>query len=131
LWLAQGVSLLFQEGLQGALGEAGGGGAGDLLHGLQIAIESRPLVAEGASGDNLAPAGGEVTEFLEFLGGEGTSCHAASCLDVETKTKVKMVPGKVRPRTSRGKAVHDLVLRPLYDLPLSSARLLMASGANP
>jgi hypothetical protein len=84
LLFSQGVGLLFQESLQGAFGETGGGGAGDLLHGVEIDIESRPVVAKGASGDDFAPAGGEVTEFLKFLGGEGAACHAASCLDVET-----------------------------------------------
>src|SRR4051794_9981196 len=108
LLLAQGVGLLFEEGLQGALGESGGSGAGDLLHGIEIDIEPRPVLAKGASGNDFAPAGGEVMEFLQFLGSEGASCHAASCLDVETKTREKRVPGKVRPPTSQGKAVHDL-----------------------
>src|SRR5215510_8310711 len=40
LLLAQGIGLLFQESLEGVLGKAGGGGTGDLLHGIQI--ESRP-----------------------------------------------------------------------------------------
>jgi hypothetical protein len=89
----QGVGLLFQAGLQGALGQARGGSTGDLLHGIQIDTESRSVVAKGASGDDFAPTGGEVTKFLEFLGGEGTSCHVASCLEVETMTPKQLVPG--------------------------------------
>jgi hypothetical protein len=64
LLFPQGVGLLFQEGLQGALGQASGGSTGDLLHGIQIDIESRPVVAKGASGDDFAPTGSEVTKFL-------------------------------------------------------------------
>src|SRR5215468_8228696 len=51
LLLAQGVGLLFQEGLQGALRQTSSGGAGDLLHGIQIDVQPRAAVAEGASGD--------------------------------------------------------------------------------
>src|SRR5262245_19691099 len=108
LLLAQGIGLLFQEGLQGALGKAGGGGTGALLHGIQIDVEAGAVVAEGASGNDLAPAGGKVAEFLKFLGGEGASWHVASCLAVETKTRGKRAPVKVCPRTSQSKAVHDL-----------------------
>ena len=112
LLLAQGIGLLFQEGLEGALGKAGGGGTGDLLHGIQIDVEAGAVVAEGASGNDFAPAGGKVAEFLKFLGGEGASWHVVSCLAVETKTRGKMAPVKVCPRTSQSKAVHDLVQRP-------------------
>jgi hypothetical protein len=59
------LGLLFQEGGQGALGEAGGGGVGELLHGLEIGVPSRAVVAVGASGNDFAPAGSEVTDFLE------------------------------------------------------------------
>jgi hypothetical protein len=103
LLLAQGARLLFQEGLRGALGEAGGGGAGGWLQGLESDVESGPAVAWGVSGDDFAPACGEVVELLKFLGSERASCRAASCLEVETKRKEKMAPGKVRPRTSGAK----------------------------
>jgi len=68
---AQRLGLLLEEGLQGPLREPGGGGVGDLLPGAEIDVESGPVVAEGAPGDDFAPLGGEVLEFLEFLGGEG------------------------------------------------------------
>jgi hypothetical protein len=55
---AEGLGLLLHEGRQGALGNAGGGRLGDFFHGGQIDIESRSLLAEGASGDDFAPLGG-------------------------------------------------------------------------
>jgi hypothetical protein len=92
--LAQGQGLLFEEGLQGALGEASGGSEGDLLHSSEIDIESVSLVAEGASGDNFAPLCGEATEFLDFLGGEVAVCHNASCVEVKARTKEKVPPSE-------------------------------------
>jgi len=99
LLLAQGVGLLLQEGLQSALGETGSGGAGDWLHGIQIDVEAGAVVAEGATGDDFAPAGGKVAKFLEFLGGEGASWHAAPCLEVESTTRAEVDSGKIRRRT--------------------------------
>jgi hypothetical protein len=92
LVLAQRLGLLFEERLQGALGQAGGGGLGNLLHGREIDVESGSVVPEGASGDDFAPLRGEVAEFLKFLGGEGAACHAASCVGVEARTKEKVAP---------------------------------------
>jgi hypothetical protein len=77
---AEPVSLLFQQGGEGTFGQAGGGGSGDLLHGVQIDVGSRPGLAEGMPGHDFAPAGGEVPDFLEFLGGEGAVRHGQSCL---------------------------------------------------
>ena len=85
LLLAQGVGLLFEQGLQGALGEAGGGGLGDLLHGVEIDIESGAVVAEGAAGDDFAPLGGEVTEFLEFLGVNRRRAMMRPALELRTR----------------------------------------------
>ncbi len=102
------MGLLFQECLQSALSEAGGGGDGDLLHGGEIDVESRPVVPEGASRDNFAPPGGEAAEFLEFCGSKGAARHDASCLGVKTRTKEK-------------------VLRSDYDHELDAAKLFMTS----
>ena len=90
--LAWGVGLLFEEGLQGALSEAGGGGLGDWLHSRAIDIKSGAIVAEGASGDNFAPLCGEATEFLDFLGGEVAVCHNASCVGVSKGAREKVTP---------------------------------------
>jgi hypothetical protein len=99
LLLAQRVGLLFEERLQGAFGEAGGGGVGDVRHGSEIDVEPGPVVAEGAAGDDFAPLSGEAAEFLQFRGGEGAACHDASCLGVETRTKEKVDPVRLRRRT--------------------------------
>jgi hypothetical protein len=69
------LGLLFQEGGQGAFGQAGGSGAGELLHGLEVGVQSRAVVTEGATGNDFAPAGSEVTDFLEEFGGKFTACH--------------------------------------------------------
>jgi hypothetical protein len=90
--LAERLGLLLEKGLQGALGEAGSGGVGDLFHGAEIDIESGSLLTEGVSGDDFAPLGGESAEFLEFLGGEAAWCHDASCLGDGTRTSEKRVP---------------------------------------
>jgi hypothetical protein len=55
---AKGLGLLFQEGAEGAFGEAGRGGAGELLHGLEVGVQARAGVAEGVVGDDFAPTGG-------------------------------------------------------------------------
>jgi hypothetical protein len=74
------LGLLFQQRGQGALGHALGGGGGDLLHDVEIDIESRAGVAEGVAGHNFAPAGSEVTDVLELLSGELTLWHSQACL---------------------------------------------------
>jgi hypothetical protein len=58
--LAQRLSLLFEEGLEGSRGKSAGRGVGDLLHRTEIDVESGPVVAEGASRDDFAPLGREV-----------------------------------------------------------------------
>jgi hypothetical protein len=35
---AEGLGLLFQQGGEGALGQAGGGGVGELLHGVEVGV---------------------------------------------------------------------------------------------
>lgn len=92
LLFAQGGGLLFEKGLQSALGESSGGGPGELLHGVEIDVESRTVVAEGASGDDFAPLGGEALELLELFGSERTACHDASCIGVRKRTSDKRVP---------------------------------------
>jgi hypothetical protein len=90
---------LFEKGLQGALGESSGSGEGDLLHAIEIDVESGSVVAEGPSGNDFAPLSGEVTEFQQFLGCKRAACHDASCVKVKSRGREKVVPVKVRPRT--------------------------------
>jgi hypothetical protein len=72
--------LLVEQDGEGAFADASGGGAGDVLHSLEIDIRARSGVAEGASGDDFAPLGGAVTDGLEVLGGELATRHGLSCL---------------------------------------------------
>ncbi len=105
---AQGLGVLFQQGRQGTLGEAGGGGARKLFHGLEIGIEAGTAVAAGPAGHDFAPAGGQVTDFLEEFGGKFTACHSRYHLVLTAR-------------------VSEQFLRPLYDTRLRSAKLWMAS----
>jgi hypothetical protein len=74
------VGLLFEQGLESALGQPRGGGARHLFHGVEIHLQSRTVIAEGAAGDDFAPTGGEVADFLEVSGGKLTTRHGESCL---------------------------------------------------
>jgi hypothetical protein len=75
LSVAQGVGLLFQQGVESAFGQACGGGRSDLLHGVEINVEPGALVAEGAAGNDFAPAGGQVVDFSEEFGGKFATRH--------------------------------------------------------
>lgn len=100
---SEGLGLLFEAGLQGPFGEAFGRGLGNLLHGVQIDVEVRPLVAKGAAGDDFAPLGSVGAEFLEFLGGEGSSRHGASCLEVRKKRPVGFLQLTIGKRLGKAK----------------------------
>jgi hypothetical protein len=76
----EGLSPLLEEGGAGALGEAGGSGGGQIFHGLEIDRSVGSSLAEGAAGDNVAPLGREVADFLHLLGRESAACHGESCL---------------------------------------------------
>ena len=78
----EGLGLLLQEGGEGALGQAAGGGGGDLFQGEQIDVQAGAGVTEGAAGDDLAPLGRQITDILEFFGCESRSGHGLSCLGV-------------------------------------------------
>jgi hypothetical protein len=80
LVLVQGASLLLQGGGEGPLRQAGRGNQGDLLHGIEINVQAGAGLAEGAFGDDFAPASGEVTDLLEHLGGALAARHGLSCL---------------------------------------------------
>ena len=85
--LAQRLGLLFQECGQGSFGQSVGGGLSNLFHGVEIGVESGSVVAEGASCDDFAPAFGQVTDFLEELRRECTSCHGEYRLVLAAKGK--------------------------------------------
>ncbi len=77
---AEGLRLLFQQGGEGSFGQASGSSPSDLLHSIEVGVQSGTSVAEGAAGDNFAPAGGEVANFVKQFGGKLTLCHGESCL---------------------------------------------------
>ena len=64
------VGLLFEEELEGSLGQPLGGSGGDLLEGPEVHIEPGSIVAESPLGDDLGPLLCEFVELLEFLGCE-------------------------------------------------------------
>ena len=82
LLLAQGGGLAFEQRLQSAFGETGGRRLGDLLHGVEINLKSGAIVAEGAAGDDFAPLGGELAEFVEVVRRQVAPCHAPSSLEL-------------------------------------------------
>jgi hypothetical protein len=74
--------LLLEEQLECSFRESLCGSGGDLLEGAEIDIESGSVVPEGPLGDNLRPPGGQIVEFLEFVGGELWRGHRPHCLEV-------------------------------------------------
>ncbi len=85
---AEGLGLLLQGGGEGAFGQPGGGRGGERLQGGDIEVEAGAGVTEGPAGDNMAPLGGEGTDILEVVGGEGLACHRPSCLEVAETGRV-------------------------------------------
>jgi hypothetical protein len=73
-------SLLLQQGGEGSFGQALCGGGGDLFHGIEIDRGARSGFAESVAGNNFAPAGSQVTDFLEVLEGKFALRHGQSCL---------------------------------------------------
>ena len=84
--LAESLGLLLQQGGEGTCGEAVRGGAGELLHGLEVGVQAGAGVAEAAAGDDFAPASGQVTDFLEEFGGKFTTRHGWHLLVLVAKT---------------------------------------------
>jgi hypothetical protein len=86
----QGLGLLLQEGGEGTLGQSPGSGGGNLFQGGQVRIEAGAGFAEGTTGHNFTPLGGQVTDILEFFGSQFGSGHRLSCLAVTSKDKVDL-----------------------------------------
>jgi hypothetical protein len=75
LGVAEALGLLGGGLLEGAGGQAAGGGDRDLFHGVQVDVEAGALVPEGVADDNLAPLVGQVMDFPEVLGGQFARRH--------------------------------------------------------
>jgi hypothetical protein len=86
LVLGERLRLLLQGSGQGSLGQTSRRGAGDLLHGVEVNIQARTVVAKGAAGNDFAPTGGKVTDLLQLFGSELASWHGVSCLVVAKKS---------------------------------------------
>ena len=82
LLLAEGLRLLFQEGGERALGEAGSGSGGELFQSGESSVGAGASLAKGPSGDNFAPLGGQLTDLVEVLGRKLRACHRLSYLGV-------------------------------------------------
>ena len=82
LGVAEALGLLGGGLLEGARGQAAGGGDRDLFHGVQIDVEAGAVVAEGVADDNLAPLVGQVVDFLEVLGRKFARRHGLNFLAV-------------------------------------------------
>jgi hypothetical protein len=82
LGVAEALGLLGGGLLQGAGGQAAGGGDRDLFHGVEIDVEAGALVPEGMADNNLAPLVGQVVDFLEVLGRKLARRHGLNFLAV-------------------------------------------------
>ena len=90
LW-AERLGLLLQELGQGAFGQTCGGSVDDLLHRVEVDIQTGPLVAEGAAGDDFTPVGGEGADFLEESGREFAMRHGKSFLVLVARAREKVL----------------------------------------
>jgi len=72
--------LLFQQCRQSSLRQTTGGSRRNLFQGAEIQFEPWTLFAEGATGDNFAPLGGEVVNLVELLVSPSSSSHVQSFL---------------------------------------------------
>jgi hypothetical protein len=79
------LGLLLQQGGESSFGQARSRSAGDLLHGIKIDLGARSCFAKSMAGHNFAPAGSQVTDFLEVLGGKFALRHGQSCLALTRK----------------------------------------------
>jgi hypothetical protein len=70
LLFGEGLGLLLEQDGEGALGQAGGSGGGDLLHGPEVDGLTRSRLAQGATGDDFTPSSGQLADFLQSLLGE-------------------------------------------------------------
>jgi hypothetical protein len=69
------LGTLFEEGGEGALGEPGGRGGGQVFHGLEIEASVRSGVRQSAAGNDFAPLSGEVADGLDLFGSQSAACH--------------------------------------------------------
>jgi hypothetical protein len=101
----QRLGLLFQEDGNRPLRQSGRSRLSDLFHGGQIDVGAGSGVAEGASGDDLTPLGGQFADILEVLGVELRVRHRLSLLELAQITKGARLPTLYRKRVRQAKQV--------------------------
>src|SRR5262249_8169 len=118
-------------GRQGARRQPRRGGAGDLLHRVEVHVEAGAGVTEGAAGDDFTPTGGQVADLLEHLGGELAARHGVSCLLVAEKCAGPSPSAFVGPRSLGCKAVDALVGQTFLSANLSPGQTGMSAPPIP
>jgi hypothetical protein len=108
----QGVGLLLQQALQCSFNQSGGGRLGDLLHGVEI--EGDGVIAR-AAGDDFAPLGGKVVQFVQFGVGDVRAWHGMSYLGVTLKYRESLLLFSIFTSRTQDKAVHGLSPHPIED----------------
>jgi len=71
---SEGLCLLFQEGVEGSLGQSPADLQGYFLHDAEADVGSGSLRPEGASGHDFSPLGGEFTDFADVFRGDFLTC---------------------------------------------------------
>ena len=100
LLVCQGVGLPLQQALQGAFDQPGGSRLGDLLQGVQVELDG---VVAGAAGDDFAPLGSQVVQFLQCGGGQLSAWHGAFCLGVARRDQERFPSSAYSPPAHRTK----------------------------
>jgi xanthine/CO dehydrogenase XdhC/CoxF family maturation factor len=85
------LGLLLQEKSQGAFGQPCGGSVDDLLHRVEVDIQTGAVVAESTAGDDFPPVGGEGADFLKEGGGKFTMRHDKSFLVLVATAREKVL----------------------------------------
>ncbi len=85
---SEALGLPFEEVGKGSFGESGGGGLGDLFHGVEIGVESGSVVAEGSPADNFSPVSGEFADLLNQFRGKLAGWHDRYYLVLVTRMRM-------------------------------------------
>jgi hypothetical protein len=67
LLIGEFVGLLLEEQLECSFGQPLGRSRGDLLKRSEVHVQARPVIAEGAFGNNLCPTRGQIVKLLKFF----------------------------------------------------------------
>jgi hypothetical protein len=92
LLFPQALGLLLRGLLQGAGRQPAGGGDSDLLHGIQIDVQTGAVVAESAPRDNSTPLLGELENGFFIFMAELVSWHVLAPLELRTISRKEFSP---------------------------------------